>query len=280
MPFLAGAVLIGLAVEFKTNPAAPVQPSTSRPSKPGYVLLPIPSSAVHHGQAGIPQMGLWESTSANWSGYAVPMIGSGITDTFSDVQGSWQIPAVTGTNGIPAYSSVWIGLDGYEDGTVEQIGTEQDWTGSGHQDYVWFEMYPGGSYLISGFPAKQGDWISAQVQYEGAGVYQLTIVNTTQSASFTVPGSYTTSATATRQSAEWVVEAPYSDGILPLAHYENVNFSDCQATGANGIANPISYNKLGWPADPLTMVDPNGGGSVPTALSDKGTAFLLRWSAQ
>src|SRR5207253_2086876 len=81
-----------------------------------------------------------------------------------------------------SYSSIWVGLDGYANATVEQIGTEQDWTKRGQRNYAWFEMYPSGAYLISGFPVNPGDSISAQVQYEGNGVFQLTINNTTHRA--------------------------------------------------------------------------------------------------
>jgi hypothetical protein len=254
-----------------------VQPGTSRPSQAGYVLKPIPFDAVHHHQAGGPRLRLWEGTSGNWSGYAVPLEGSGQTDTFSDVQGAWTVPAVSGSRFGTTYSAIWVGLDGYENGTVEQIGTEQDWTGRGQQNYVWFEMYPGGAYEITGFPANPGDSITAQVQYTGSGVFRLTIANTTHKVSFTVPTSYTTSTSAARQSAEWVVEAPSSRrGILPLADFGAVNFTGCEATGLKGTGGIGSL----WPADPLTMIDPSGGRAVPSSLSSGGTAFSVGWFAR
>lgn len=286
MRFLVAALFIGMAVELKTNQSIPVQPSASHPSQAGYVLKPIPFSAVHHQQTGMPRIRLWESTSGNWSGYAVPKEGSGISDTFSEVEGTWMVPTVTGAKRSVTYSSAWVGLDGYTSGTVEQIGTEQDWTGSKQQNYVWFEMYPSGGYEIVGFPANSGDSISAQVQYVGQttvkgsrgkttveSVFQLTIINNSQKVAYTVPSSYTTTATAARSSAEWVVEAPSSSRILPLADFGTVSFSDCLATGLSGTLNPISS----WISDPLTMVDPSGGGSVPSALSAGGTAFSVRW---
>ena len=165
--FLVAVALIAAAVGLQTSPTTPVQPSTSRLSQTGYVLKRISFSAVHHQQAGMPRIRLWESTSGNWSGYAVPLDTSGVSDTFSDVQGTWTVPTVTGNKRSTTYSSTWVGLDGYDDGTVEQIGTEQDWTGEGQQNYVWFEMYPSGAYEIVGFPVDPGDSITAQVQYVG-----------------------------------------------------------------------------------------------------------------
>jgi len=292
--FLVAVALTAAVVELQTNPIAPVQPSTSRPSQTGYVLKRISFNDVHHQQVGRPRIRFWESTSGNWSGYAVPLETSGVTDTFSDVQGAWTVPTVTGVTGntSAAYSSSWVGLDGYTDGTVEQIGTEQNWTGHAQQNYVWFEMYPSGAYEIEGFPVNPGDSISAQVQYLGQSavqvgrrgrgqseeesVFQLTIVNTTKEVSFTVPTSYTTTASAARASAEWVMEAPSSNQILPLADFGTGNFSDCEAASVRSGGKLAPINS--WTPDPLTMIDPNGGESVPSSLSANGEAFSVSWS--
>jgi len=292
--FLVAVALIAAAVGLQTSPTTPVQPSTGRLSQTGYVLKRISFSAVHHQQAGIPRIRLWESTSGNWSGYAVPLDTSGVSDTFSDVQGTWTVPTVTGKKRSTTYSSTWVGLDGYDTGTVEQIGTEQDWTGGGQQNYVWFEMYPSGAYEIEGFPVDPGDSISAQVQYVGQSnvqmgrrrsveesifqltIFQLTIKNTTKNVSFSVPTSYTTVTSAARTSAEWVAEAPSSWEILPLADFGTVSFSGCNATstGSRGKPEAISF----WPYDPLTMIDPSGGQATPSSLLDNGTAFSVSWS--
>jgi len=292
--FLVAVALIAAAVGLQTSPTTPVQSSTSRLSQPGYVLKRISFSAVHHQQAGIPRIRLWESTSGNWSGYAVPLGTRGVSDIFSDVQGTWTVPTVTGNKRSTTYSSTWVGLDGYDNGTVEQIGTEQDWTGGGQQNYVWFEMYPSGAYEIEGFPVDPGDSISAQVQYVGQSnvqmggrrsvkesvfqltIFQLTIKNTTKNVSFSVPTSYTTVTSAARASAEWVAEAPSSEEILPLADFGSVSFSGCNATstGSRGKPEAISF----WPYDPLTMIDPSGGQAAPSSLLDNGTAFSVSWS--
>ena len=46
--------------------------------------------------------------------------------TFTDVKGSWTQPTATCTNKT-AYSSFWVGLDGYNSNSVEQIGTDSDY---------------------------------------------------------------------------------------------------------------------------------------------------------
>ncbi|MGB8352602.1 MAG: G1 family glutamic endopeptidase [Chthoniobacteraceae bacterium] len=295
---VAAAALATAAVYFRTSPAGSAQAVvTSRPVNPAhpvqmtYVLKPIPSSAVHHAQTGLPRVRLRESTSGNWSGYAVPLEKSGETDVFSDIQGTWKIPTVTGMGRSAAYSSAWIGIDGYEDGTVEQIGSEQDWTGTKQQNYVWFEMYPNGAYEITGFPASPGDSITAQVHYLGLlkvqvgrnrteeeSVFQLTIENNTRNVSYTVPESYTTIPEAELASAEWVMEAPTGRQVLPLANFGTINFSDCKAASlrTKEVLSPIDA----WIPDPLTMVDANGGRAVPSALSANGEAFSATWSTK
>jgi hypothetical protein len=180
-----------------------------------------------------------------------------------------------------------VGLDGYDDGTVEQIGTEQDWTGTSAQNYAWFEMYPSGAWELNpaSFPVTAGDTITAQVSYVGTTsvslgrgrseteyVFNLTISDGTKWTFSTYPNyaSYSTVASATRASAEWIVEAPSSNrGVLPLADFGSVSFSNCEAIGGMGTG-PISL----WPSDPLTMV--NSSDAIiasPGALSEVGTAF-------
>jgi hypothetical protein len=231
---------------------------------------------------------MWESTSGNWSGYAVPSEVSKTTDMFNLVEGAWQIPTVKGGT-TASYSSTWVGLDGYTTPSVEQTGTEQDWDGTAQQNYVWFEMYPSPAYEIVGFPANPGDIIWAQVKFvaetKAGYVFQLTIENLTQNAEFAVPTSYTTVKSAGRKSAEWIVEAPFDKAILPLANYGVADFVECEAIGIgkysiglgkSGVLEPISS----WPSDPMTMVDPNGGRSTPFALTSGGTAFITDWTAK
>ena len=82
------------------------------------------------------------TTSTNWSGYAVQT--NSASTAVNSVSGSWTVPTVTGT--LTAYSSEWVGIDGSNSYTVEQIGTESDLVKvQGQyqaQYYAWYEMYP------------------------------------------------------------------------------------------------------------------------------------------
>ena len=124
-------------------------------------------------------------------------------------------------------------------------------------------VYVGQTTVLTGFGRRRTPVVQD--------VYQLSITNNTTGVYFVVPTSYTTVAPAERSSAEWIVEAPSSGKILPLANFGTVNFSACNATGLIYGSGSITN----WPADPLTMVDPSGGTATPSKLSADGTAFSV-----
>src|SRR5206468_4173255 len=78
----------------------------------------------------------------------------------------------------------------------------------------------------------------------------LSVTNFTQGVYYRVPTHYTKSRNARRSSAEWIVEAPYSGGILPLAHFDTVNLAGCSATLNN---HPGAISDSAWQYDSITM---------------------------
>jgi hypothetical protein len=271
------AIGVATAYELMLKPAHPLKAASSTSSCNVYTLKRIPSSAVHHGHLGAPNMRLFDSTSVNCSGYAVP---ASSHQTFTDVNGYWIVPSVSGTATAGAtYSSAWVGIDGDGTSTVEQLGTEQDWAGSAASYYAWYEMYPHFSYEIVGFPVKPGDHMYADVKYNGdkKKTFTFTLINVTQAS--TQPFSITLSSpTAKLGSAEWVMEAPYSGGVLPLANFGTIYFYGCYAKGQ-----PMSYYaNLGL--DPMTMVGGTKGNvyskAVPSSLDNKTDGFSVTWDYQ
>jgi hypothetical protein len=225
-------------------------------------------------QGSFPHVEVEESTSANWSGYAAATsLSRPASNSVSYVAGYWTVPTLQPTPN-NSFSSAWVGIDGYASSTVEQIGTEHDWVGGAQQNYVWFEMYPQGAFEIVGFPVNSGDVMAAEVRFIGRGVFELVIYNTSQGVYFIVPKSYTTSPSAKRSSAEWIVEAPYFNGVLPLADFGHINFSSCEAT-INGKTGTISNNR--WKDDPLTMVTSRIIKAIPSVLINKGANFTVTW---
>lgn len=215
------------------------------------------------------------STSTNWSGYAVatslarPAVGS-----VSVVSGSWTVPTVSAAPG-QTFCSVWVGIDGYASPTVEQIGTEHSWINGRQVNYAWFEMYPRYPFTIKNFPVQIGDVIGAEVRFIGNGVFKLTIANYTKNIFATVPTAKTTLKGAKRSSAEWIVEAPSANNVLPLSNFGTLFLTNCLTTinGVNGsIGNP------GWKRDAITMT--TGAGipkAIPSGLSNGGQNFNVIW---
>jgi hypothetical protein len=175
------------------------------------------ASSVRHG----PNHRITNSTSTNWSGYAVT------GGRYTQVSSSWTVPPVScaGT----AYSSFWVGLDGDTSGTVEQTGTDSDCSGSTPQYYAWYEMYPKFPVNFSN-PVQAGDNMSASVATNGSGTFTLTISDTTRRWTNTTNARLKRASLA---SAEVIAEAPSSSGgVLPLANFGTVNFSGASANGA------------------------------------------------
>src|SRR5690349_12425752 len=70
------------------------------------------------------RMPLTHQTSSNWAGYVVEN-SSSQKGAVSDVKGTWTVPTLS-CSSTNSYSAAWVGIDGFTDRTVEQIGTEQD----------------------------------------------------------------------------------------------------------------------------------------------------------
>jgi len=211
-----------------------------------------------------------ESTSSNWSGYAeLTSLTSPATGAVTEVHGSWTVPAVTGTKkGATKYSSLWVGIDGYADGTVEQLGTEQDWSHGAGQYYAWYEMYPSAAHFITNVSVHPGDSISASVSYDGTS-FHLSLTNNTTSESFSITQAGSGQGLS---SAEWIAEAPSIGSVLPLANFGTASFSNCGAT-ING--NSVAIDTL--EEDAMTMATRKTTKAVPSALSAGGTAFHVDW---
>jgi hypothetical protein len=211
-----------------------------------------------------PNIKIKASTSANWSGYAVESSITSPTNGFvSSVKGNWVVPTLTCNQSQNTYVVTWVGIDGYSDGTVEQIGTGQQCVNGVQQDYAWIELYPKPSRTITGITVHDGDSFTASVTYQGSNYFALSITDLTTGLSY----SQTSRTSAQRQSAEWVVEAPSSGGILPLANFSTVSFNDAQFTDNTGTTYAIDGKGLGT-YDAITLNDPSGGTATPSGLTD------------
>jgi len=244
-------------------------------------IMPMHESEVHRSYPYIPApQGTTKTAgnlmSNNWSGYvAATNFTTPAANSVTSVSASWVVPTLVATPD-NSYCSIWVGMDGLLSTTVEQIGTSHNWVNGVQQNYAWFEMFPGGSYVISGFPVNPGDVISGFVRYTGNSVFVLTLYNNTQKVYYTAPAAQTTSKTASRNSAEWIVEAPYLNGVLPLSDFANAYMWGCGAI-INGVAAQIGNNS--WPHMGIDMITTTGAykDQASPLLPDKGSFFVV-WS--
>jgi hypothetical protein len=179
-----------------------------------------------------------------------------------------------------AYSSFWVGLDGYTSSSVEQTGTDSDCTSAGAPSYYgWYEMYPAGSVDLSAsqFPVKPGDKMTAIIMYNPANSnYSLILSDAATGKSNTFNA---TSTSLARSSAEFVAEAPSQCELLfcselPLANFGTVNFTGAGATdghGTNGSITSFANSKM-------NMVDNGTTLATTSTLDSSGSNFSVSWN--
>jgi hypothetical protein len=201
---------------------------------------------------------LTHSSSSNWAGYAVT------GGRYTSVSASWTQPAVNCSVTPTGYSSFWVGLDGDTSGTVEQTGTEADCSSGSATYSSWYEMYPKFPTNYSN-PVSPGDQFTASVTTNGSGSFTLTLSDTTKG------WTRTTSArlkSAKLASAEVIAEAPSSSGgVLPLADFGTVNFS-------NSTANGTAFGSLSG-LDRINMV--SGSTTKASTSTISGGNFSVTW---
>lgn len=197
------------------------------------------------------------STSSNWSGYAVT------GGTYTRVTSTWVQPSVR-CNGT-AYSSFWVGIDGDTSGTVEQTGTEADCSGSTPRYSAWYEMYPKFPVNYSN-PVVPGDHFTGTVTTDGKGNFTLTLSNTTRGWTQSVAKRLKNAKLA---SAEVIAEAPSSSGgVLPLANFGTVSFSGATVNGA-----ALTSSTRG--IDAITMQSGSTVKAQPSSISNG--SFSVTW---
>ncbi len=220
------------------------------------------------------------TASTNWAGYAVSTSSGAVTY----VQGSWVEPHIKGS--CPAkneYSSFWVGIDGFNSGTVEQTGTDSDCQHGVATYYAWYEFYPAGSHVISSIKVHPGDVLSASVTWNSGSSFTTRITDVTTGVSFSKTGSV---SGASRSSAEWIAEAPSStSGVLPLADFGTVSFGG-GLTGVGGTNGATISGVSGYIGNfsgvyAIKMV--NNAGTATKAstggLLDSGSSFKCTWKS-
>lgn len=219
-------------------------------------------------------------TATNWAGYAV----TGPTNSVKFVKGSWIQPKVTCPTTGNRWSSFWVGIDGYSSTTVEQTGTEADCSGGVASYSAWYEFYPAFPVTLS-MTVSSGDTMLASVSYINATVGFTTLIK-----DVTTGVSHTHSqkvAGAKRTSAEWIAEAPYSGGVLPLSNFGKAQFGTdatgvthsnvatiSGTTGAIGSFTSSTIEKINMINNAHTHLK-----AATSPLTPDGTSFNVTWKS-
>ena len=223
---------------------------------------------------------LSSSTSLNWAGYALAVT----PGTVNSVDGSWIVPEVSPSKGA-TYVALWVGIDGYNDSTVEQTGILVESENGNVYYYAWYEFYPSSPvYAPPKDKVKPGDHISAEVIYLGKDKYKTTLKDVTEG--WTYSSRITAVSGAKDSNAEWIVERPSTvSGLTTLANFGTAYFG-YDYTGISGTnyaeINGQQYAIGAVTTDPnpiaITMVSSTGQPlATPSSLSSDSTSFAVSY---
>jgi Peptidase A4 family len=209
------------------------------------------------------------AASFNWSGYADTATKN---QTFTKVSGAWTTPSVT-CNAEDQITSNWVGLDGFNSNTVEQLGTISWCFQNAPVYFTWYEMFPAGTVEV-GTALKPGDKISASVTRTGTS-YALKLTDSTTAGNNISVTKTCALATCVDTSAEWISERPsFSIGIVPQAHYNAFKLTSGSVT-ANGKTTTIG---AGPGVNSITMIDATQTYNLNTVSAlTGGNAFSTTW---
>ena len=226
------------------------------------------------GHRRLSQNGVLASDSFNWSGYAD---GSKTTkaDTFTQASGSWTMPSVK-CHAEDQLTSEWVGLDGFNSASFEQLGTLA-WCYRGAPIYfAWWEMSSTGKGLVRvGTGLQPGDKISASVT-RSASTYTLKLTDATHTASSFTMKQTCPVTTCPATSAEWIVERPsLALGIAPLVHYNAFKLTNGKQTSGGKAGTIGSFATV----NEITMIDATQAYdlNVVSALTSKNSSFSTIW---
>ena len=162
-------------------PVAGVLPAAAaaatRPATHTHPLIGSQPTAAVRPAVGTHPLAGTTTTSENWSGYDDSTDGP-----FTSVTATWVQPRVRTTGSTFTDAAFWVGLDGDNSDTVEQIGTEGYSEGVAGYD-AWYEMYPAAPVTI-GMSIHPGDLMTASVTQSGVATFTLALSDQTTGKSF------------------------------------------------------------------------------------------------
>ncbi len=275
-----GALTVALtAGAFASLPGSGTVAAPSHGSAPALASLRpgTPARAVSGGQvqaAATLANSVTAKQSSNWAGYAA----YNGTTTFRLVSAHFTVPyldcnGVTATDG--AWSSHWVGLDGYKSATVEQTGLLAGCNGSTPEYDAWWEMYPKFPIYPS-ITVHAGNAIDMSVYYHST-THQFTLnfSDTTNGQKFSKTVSCPSGSTCHRNSAEVISEAPYDtqiSNLTPLADFQAASFTNAHITNTSG-THSGGFRSSGWNTYAITQISDGSNPDLAGTAIPAGTAL-------
>ncbi len=178
--------------------------------------------------------------------------------------GDWTVPTVTPSHG-SAYSSAWIGIDGFNNSDLIQTGTEQDYSGGSAQYSAWWEILPAAETVINE-PVTPGNAMQASIVNDNNGSWTITIEDVTEGWTFSTTQAYSGPAS----SAEWILEAPTIGGhVATLANYGETAFNPGSVNGGQSPNFTVQ--------DAGVMVQKNKQVSTPSVPNSYANGFNVEY---
>ena len=214
---------------------------------------------------------------SNWAGYIIASDIQNPQALVTTISASWTVPTVT-ISSLDTFSAAWIGIGGYFDSTLIQVGTEHDSVNGADEYFAWFELLPDSSIAIDNIVLSPGDQINASIQLINSFTdeWSVTIRDLTTNQQYQNTFFYPSS----QLSAEWIVERPTVGRRLSnLTDIGTVKFTNCKATiGTSGTISSfpgvqsIMYESV-QNTDGITQL------TAVSDLADNGSSFTVETSA-
>jgi len=251
--------------------ASPVAPSASPPVSAPEVVGPGPCP----GRAATGAPGPADNeTSTNWSGYTATSTHA----IFTCVEASWVQPTIHCSGSTRRALSIWVGIGGFDQAGLEQIGTEADCGRGGATAALWHESLPSQKFEQRiDLAVRPGDTVRARIRALANSVYELSIVNVTRKTTFTVRD---TNRKVRATSAEWIVEAPTGGcpsrcRILPMPDFGKLRFSGTWLT-ASGVRRSLLGSGFTHVNDRMVTAGGLTRATV-TSTATSGAWFIVSW---
>ncbi len=214
--------------------------------------------------------------SQNWAGYVLTPTEFGFNKEVWMINGTFTVPTIYHTSLADVEMiAVWLGIDGYQNNNLIQTGVECDEADGTSVCYPWYELIPANQTIITSFSVNPGDKMFAQITLINSttDLWNIYLKDLSNGQYFSTNVYYQTPMT----SAEWVVEAPYSNGVLSLPSFSTVQFNDAHLY-VHGFIFGQNYS-LGQINPHILFINQSStNAATPSAVFPDGTSFTVTYS--